>query len=45
MELQSTGLSKLFILFFHASYVFQDVLLFIFLFLITEKLIFLVHPF
>ena len=31
--------------FFHASYVFQDVLLLMFLFLITEKLVFPVHPF
>ena len=30
---------------FHASYVFQDVLLLMNLFLITEKLLFPVHPF
>ena len=46
MELQSTGFSKLFIhCFFHASYVSQDVLLVMLLFLITKKLLFPVHPF
>ena len=32
-------------LFFHASYVFQDVLLLVLLFLVTKKLLFPVHPF